>query len=578
MVPYMPPGNDIEFVLYDLFDAETEWAQIPAFDSFDRDTVRAIVTECGKLARDVMAPLSQSSDEEGAHWNDGVVTAPEGFKDAYAALAAGGWLGVSGNPEFGGQGLPKMLTASLEEMFWGANTNLWLYATLTVGAAICVDAHADEDTRRLYLPKFYSGEWTGAMALTEAHAGTDLGLIRTRATPRSDGRYSITGTKIFITSGEHDLVKNIVHLVLAKVPDAPGGSRGISLFLVPKYIPGDDGLLGERNGFESASIEHKMGIKGSATSVINYGDAIGYLIGEPNQGLACMFTMMNYERLSVGIQGLGLAERAYQVSSSYAKERVQGRVPEGSRDANTDADAIVGHPDVRRMLLTQRAYNEGGRAFSMYVGLQLDRAKYAPIEAVREKASGFVDLLTPVAKAFITDRGLECTLLGQQVFGGHGYIREWGVEQLVRDVRIAQIYEGANGIQALDLVSRKVLRDGGATVGELIDDIRQTEVPGRYTAAMDEALNAWQEVTRWLCDSAPSDSNLPGAASVDYLDMTGHVLYAWMWARMAGVSGSTDKRYVADYYFAKLLPRYYSLAASIRGGSASLMEPSSDWF
>ncbi|MEC8833176.1 MAG: acyl-CoA dehydrogenase C-terminal domain-containing protein [Pseudomonadota bacterium] len=578
MLPYTPPEKDIEFVLYDLFDAETEWAKIPAFGSFDRGTVGAILTECGKLTSDIMAPLSQSSDEEGAHWDNGVVTAPEGFKDAYDALAAGGWLGVSGNPAFGGQGLPKMLTVSLEEMFWGANTNLWLYATLTVGAAICVDAHADEVTRRLYLPKFYSGAWTGAMALTEAHAGTDLGLIRTRAIPRPDGSYRITGTKIFITSGEHDLAENIVHLVLAKLPDAPGGSRGISLFLVPKYLPRDDGSLGDRNGLESVSIEHKMGVKGSATSVISYTDATAYLIGEPNQGLACMFTMMNYERLSVGIQGLGLAERAYQASSSYAKERVQGRVPEGPRAENTDADAIVGHPDVRRMLLTQRAYNEGGRAFSTYVGLQLDLAKYASDGKVREKASRFVDLLTPVAKAFITDRGLECTLLGQQVFGGHGYIREWGVEQLVRDVRIAQIYEGANGIQALDLVGRKVLRDGGATVVELIDDIRQTEVLEQYTAPLDEALVAWQEVTRWLCDKAPSDSNLPGAASVDYLDMTGHVLYAWLWARMAGVSDSKDKRYVADYYFAKLLPRYFALEASIRGGSESLMEPSSNWF
>ena len=578
MSPYAPPIDDIEFVLYDLFDAEAEWAQIPVLDSFDRDTVAAILTECGKLTRDVMAPLSQSSDEEGAHWNDGVVTAPEGFREAYDALATGGWLGVSGNPAFGGQGLPKMLTASLEEMFWGANTNLWLYATLTVGSAICVDVHADDATRRLYLPKFYSGSWTGAMALTEAQAGTDLGLIRTRAIPHADGSYRVTGTKIFITSGEHDLAENIVHLVLAKLPDAPGGSRGISLFLVPKYLPQDDGSLGRRNGLESASIEHKMGVKGSATSVINYTYATGYLVGEPNQGLACMFTMMNYERLSVGIQGLGLAERAYQAASSYAKERVQGRIPDGSTTERTAADAIVGHPDVRRMLLTQRAYNEAGRAFSAYVGLQLDRAKYASVGTVQAKAKRFGDLLTPVAKAFMTDRGLECTLLGQQVFGGHGYIREWGVEQLVRDVRIAQIYEGANGIQALDLVGRKVLKDGGATVIELIDDIRQTQVPERYAASLDEALSAWQEVTRWLCDNAPADSNLPGAASVDYLDMTGHVLYAWLWARMAGVSDSPDKRYIADYYFAKLLPRYYALDASIRSGSASLMEPASDWF
>ena len=458
MLRYQPPVDEMLFVLFDVLGAEEKWSRMAAFREVDRSLVAAVLGEAGKLAAGI-APLYQSADASPPRWSEGHVATPPGFKEAFGNLASGGWFGVSGNADYGGQGLPKMLTVLLEEMFWGANTNLYLYGALTVGAALCLEAHADEDVKRRYLPELYAGRWTGAMALTESHAGTDLGLIRTRAEPLADGGYAVTGTKIFITSGEHDLAENIVHLVLAKLPDAPPGNRGISLFLVPKFLPN-----GDRNGFSSGSIEHKMGIRGSATSVIHYDGAVGALIGQPNRGLACMFTMMNHARLSVGVQGLGLAELACQNAAAYARERLQGRAATGPKNVGGDADSILVHPDVRRMLLTQRAFVAAGRAFGAYVGLQIDLAENADDDAARAAAARRVDLLTPVAKAFLTDRGLECAVLAQQTFGGHGYIVEHGVEQIVRDVRITQIYEGANGIQALDFAARKVCRDGGAAL------------------------------------------------------------------------------------------------------------------
>jgi alkylation response protein AidB-like acyl-CoA dehydrogenase len=379
--------------------------------------------------------------------------------------------------------MPKLLGCLVEEMFWAANSSLYLYGTLTVGAAISIDAHGTEAQKALYLPKLYAGTWTGVMALTEAHAGSDLGIMRTKAEPRADGSYAITGTKIFITSGDHDLAENIVHLVLARLPDAPPGTRGISLFIVPKFLPDGAGHPGERNRFASGSIEHKMGINGSATCVMNYDGATGFLLGEPHQGLAAMFTMMNYERLSVGLQGLGAGELAYQQAARYAGERRQGRGPGGPVNREAEADLLVAHPDVRRMLLTLRALTEGGRAFAMLVGTQLDRGRYLE----DAEAQALSELLTPIAKAFLTDRGFECAVLAQQVFGGHGFIREWGVEQIVRDTRIAQIYEGTNGIQAMDLVTRKVLRDGGHTLGRLLARMRATRVPEGYAAPLGAA-------------------------------------------------------------------------------------------
>lgn len=568
MLSYSPPLADMEFVLFDVFDAETEWARMPALKDTDKALALAVLTEAGKVTSEVMAPLYQASDAEGAHWQDGTVSAPQGFKEAFKALAEGGWFGVAGNAEHGGQGLPKMLTVPLEEMLWGANVSLYLYGALTVGAAVCIDTHGDETMKRTYLPKLYGGEWTGAMALTESHAGTDLGMIRTRAEPAADGTYEITGTKIFITSGEHDVADNIVHLVLAKLPDAPAGSRGISLFLVPKVLPD-----GTRNTFASGSIEHKMGIRGSATSVINYEAATGYLVGAPNGGLANMFTMMNHARLSVGIQGLGLGELAYQNAVAYARERLQGRSPSGPKNPDASADSILVHPDVRRMLLTQRALTEGGRAFAAFVGMMLDRAKYATDPAERESAQALVDLLTPVVKAFLTDRGLEGAVLAQQVFGGHGYIVEHGMEQIVRDARIAQIYEGTNGVQALDFTARKVLRDGGATLRRLIGQMADDPVPEEFAAPLADALAAMEAATAHLLAGAPSDPDLPGAVSADFLELTGLGIYAWLWARMAhlDVDARLNKTDVARFFYAKLLPKTRMLLSSIEAGADSVM-------
>ena len=567
MLEYSPPLADMSFVLFDVFAADKEWSRMPALDDADKELALAVLAEAGKVASEVMAPLYQPSDAEGAHWHDGAVSAPAGFETAFAALAEGGWFGVAGNAAYGGQGLPKMLTVPLEEMLWSANVSLYLYGALTVGAAVCIDTHGDEAMKRHYLPKLYSGEWTGAMALTESHAGTDLGMIRTRAVPVGDA-YEITGTKIFITSGEHDVAANIVHLVLAKLPDAPAGSRGISLFLVPKYLPD-----GTRNNFSSGSIEHKMGIRGSATSVINYDGATGYLVGAPNGGLANMFTMMNHARLSVGIQGLGLGELAYQNALAYARERLQGRAASGPKNPDAPADPILVHPDVRRMLLTQRAFAEGGRAFATFVGLMLDRAKYADEAVERGEAQAFVDLLTPLVKAFLTDRGMEGAVLAQQVFGGHGYIVEHGMEQIVRDARIAQIYEGTNGVQALDFTARKVLRDGGRTLKRLLDDMADETVPAEFSAPLSEAIAAIDQALAHLLVGARSDPDLPGAVSVDFLELTGLGIYAWLWARMAQADADSthNKVDVARFFYAKLLPRTRSLLASIEAGAASVM-------
>ena len=574
MLSYTPPTDDMAFLLFDVFDAESQWAATADLREVDKDLALAVLAEAAKLAQSLV-PLYQSSDAAGARWHDGAVSAPPGFQSAFAELAGGGWFGVRGNPEYGGQGLPTMLTVLLEEMFWGANTNLYLYGALTTGAALCIDAHADEATKKTFLPQLYSGNWTGAMALTEAHAGTDLGLIRTKATPTADGSYAITGTKIFITSGEHDLAENIVHLVLAKLPDAPAGNRGISLFLVPKILAD-----GTRNGFASGSIEHKMGIRGSATSVINYEQAQGWLIGEPNQGLACMFTMMNHARLSVGIQGLGLTELAFQNAAAYARERLQGRAPSGPANPSAAADSILVHPDVRRMLLTQRAFAEGGRALGVYVGSLLDQAKYAMDGERRRTALRRVDLLTPVVKAFLTDRGMECALLAQQIFGGHGYIVEHGIEQVVRDMRITQIYEGANGIQALDFTARKVLRDGGAALRELLDDARSEAVADEFATPLTTAAEALQRTAAGLVAGARDDPDLPGAAATDFLELTGLVILAWLWAKMARADEDArlDKRSTARFFYAKLLPKTLALEQSIKAGASSVMALSMERF
>jgi alkylation response protein AidB-like acyl-CoA dehydrogenase len=584
MADYKAPLRDMRFVLNEVFDVASLWAQLPALaDTVDADTVEAILEEAGKVTARSIAPLSRNADEEGCRWNDTAVSTPTGFIQAYKTYAEGGWVGVGGDPLHGGMGMPKVVSAQVEEMVNSASLSFGLYPMLTAGACLSINAHASEALKAAYLPNMYSGQWAGSMCLTEPHAGTDLGIIRTRAEPQADGAYKVTGTKIFITGGEHDLTENIIHLVLAKLPDAPAGPKGISLFLVPKFMVNADGSLGARNAVSCGSIEHKMGIQASATCVMNFDEAVGYIVGEPNKGLAAMFTMMNYERLGVGIQGLASAERSYQNAVEYARDRLQSRSPTGAKAQDKIADPIIVHPDVRRMLLTMKASNEGGRAFSTYVAMQLDTAKFSEEPASRKRAEDLVALLTPVAKAFLTDLGLESTVHGQQVFGGHGYIREWGQEQLVRDVRITQIYEGTNGIQALDLMGRKVVGSGGAMYQVFSDEIRQfiaTAAPtlGEFTKPLAAALDNLDELTNWVLDRARANPNEIGAASVEYLHAFGYTAYAYMWALMARAALAApvqddfyaSKLGTARFYFARLLPRIHSLSASVKAGSESL--------
>ncbi len=584
MADYQAPLRDMRFVLNEVFDAPKLWQALPALaEVVDAETADAILEEAGKITANSIAPLNRSGDEEGCRWDGGAVSTPAGYREAYQLYAEGGWVGVGGDPAFGGMGMPKVISAQVEEMMNSASLAFGLYPMLTSGACLSIYAHASEELKQKYLPNMYAGVWSGSMCLTEPHAGTDLGIIRTKAEPQADGSYKVSGTKIFITGGEHDLTDNIIHLVLAKLPDAPAGSRGISLFLVPKVLVNDDGSLGERNSLSCGSIEHKMGIQASATCVMNFDGATGWMVGEPNKGLAAMFTMMNYERLGVGIQGLATGERSFQSAIEYARERIQSRAPTGPVAQDKAADPIIVHPDVRRMLLTMKALNEGGRAFSSYVALQLDIAKFSDDEAARQRAEAQVALLTPVAKAFLTDMGLETTVHGQQVFGGHGFIREWGQEQLVRDCRITQIYEGTNGIQALDLVGRKIVGSGGTMYQAFVDEIRAFVASAgadlsEFTEPLKAALDNLDELTAWVIDQAKANPNEIGAASVEYLHVFGYTAYAYMWARMAAVAlakqGEGDfyqsKLGTARFYFARLLPRIHSLTASVKAGSESL--------
>ena len=588
MAEYQAPLRDIRFVLNEVFEADKLWQSLPGLDgAIDAETADAMLEEAGKITSQTIAPLNRNGDEEGAVWNNGEVTTPAGFKQAYGTYAEGGWVGLSGNAEYGGLGMPKTLGVQVEEMLYGANSSFALYVALTAGSTLALDAHGSEELKQKYLPNMYAGTWAGTMCLTEPHAGTDLGIIRTKAVPEADGSYAVTGTKIFITGGEHDLTENIIHLVLAKLPDAPAGPKGISLFLVPKFLVNEDGSIGERNAVSCGSIEHKMGIKGSATCVMNFDGAKGYLIGELNKGLNAMFTMMNYERLSIGIQGIGCAEASYQSAVAYARERIQSRAPTGAVQPDKAADPIIVHPDVRRMLLTMKALTEGSRAFSTYVGMQLDTSKFATDPAICKKADDLVALLTPVAKAFFTDVGFENCVHGQQVFGGHGYIREWGQEQLVRDVRIAQIYEGTNGIQALDLMGRKTVANGGAFFSVFADEIKDfiadssAAEMAEFVQPLQSALENLQQLTAQVIERSKANPNEVGAASVEYLHTFGYTAYAYMWARMAKValaaSAEDDGFYqaklsTARFYFKRLLPRIHSLSESVRAGSDVLFE------
>ena len=592
MVEYKAPLRDMRFVMYDVFNIAEQWAKWPSVsETVDRETADAILEEAGKLASRTLAPLNRSGDEEGCQWDGGQVTTPEGFKEAYQLFAAGGWSGLGGNPVYGGMGMPKVLAAQFDEMVCSACLALTLYPSLGAGASLAIDAHACDALKEAYLPRMYSGEWAGTMCLTEPHAGTDLGIIRTKADDNGDGSYAITGTKIFITGGEHDLTENIIHLVLAKLPDAPSGPKGISMFLVPKFLVNEDGSLGERNALACGSIEHKMGINGSATCVMNFDGAKGYLVGELNKGLNAMFTMMNYERLFVGIQGLGSSEMSYQNALAYAQDRTQGRSASGAVQKDKAADPLMVHGDIRRMLLNMKALNEGGRAFSTYVAGQLDIAKFSDDAHEKEKASALVALLTPVVKAFLTDVGLESCIAGQQVFGGHGFIREWGQEQLVRDVRITQIYEGTNGIQALDLLGRKIALNGGAYLETFLSEVRASVgANDEFAEELLAAVDKLEALTGKLLAQSEHDPNVINSACVDYLNAFAYVAYGWMWSLMAKTAasklaaGSEDpswleaKQVTARYYFKRLLPRFESSAAAALSGTEELFTLSADQF
>lgn len=584
MAEYKAPLRDMRFVLNEVFEADKLWASLAGLEGVvDTETAEAILETCGQIASEVLAPLNREGDEVGSTWKDGEVTAAPGFKEAYQTYIEAGLNGLGGNPEFGGMGMPKTLVGQVEEMVQGSNMSFGLAPMLTAGACLSLNVHGSQELKEKYLPNMYSGVWAGAMDLTEPHAGTDLGIIRTKAEPNADGSFNVTGTKIFITWGEHDMAENIIHLVLAKLPDAPAGPKGISLFLVPKYLVNEDGSLGERNQFSCGSIEHKMGIKGSATCVMNFDGAKGWLVGEENKGLACMFTMMNYERLGVGVQGLGAAENSYQNAVEYARDRLQSRAPSGPQDKSKVADPIIVHPDVRRMLMTMRAFNEGSRAFSTYVGKWLDISKFSDNAEEQKHADAMVALLTPVAKAFLTDVAFESAVAGQQVFGGHGFIREWGQEQLVRDLRITQIYEGTNGIQALDLIGRKVAGNNGAFYKLFVEDVEAfinaqagNAAAAEFIEPLKSALENLNDLTQWIIEQAGQNPNEIGAASVEYLHVFGYTAFAYMWAKMAIVALAnegdfyTAKVATARFFMARLLPRYIGLTAAVKGGSDPL--------
>jgi alkylation response protein AidB-like acyl-CoA dehydrogenase len=584
---YQAPLKDMNFLLYDVFSMESLWQSMPNLsEHVDRETAQAILQECAKIAEQEIAPLSRQGDEIGVSFNEGQVTTAPGYKEAFRTYADGGWSGLGGDPEFGGMGMPKVITALHEEMLCSADIAFSLYPGLTAGAGLSIAKHATDALKERYLTRMYAGDWMASMCLTESHSGTDLGLIYTKAVPEEDGSFAVTGTKIFITAGEHDLTENIVHLVLAKLPGAPAGPRGISLFIVPKYQVNEDESLGEFNNVSCGSIEHKMGIHASATCVMNFDGSKGYLVGEENKGLACMFTMMNFERIGVGIQGISAAERSYQNALEYAKDRLQGRSLSGAKYPEKPADPIIVHGDVRRMLLNMKALTEGSRALSTYIAMTLDMATYGEGET-KTKGESLSALMTPLAKAFFTDLGFDNTVAGQQIFGGHGYIREWGQEQLVRDVRIAQIYEGTNGVQAMDLLARKVAASKGELMQVFIDEmntyIDQTSAENmqEFIQPLKEASNGLADLTQHVLVAAQGNIEELGTSANDYLHVFGYTAMAFIWAKMAESALAQDnlsdefytsKVKTARYYFARLLPRRLSLVASIKAGCDTLID------
>ncbi|MCB1881695.1 MAG: acyl-CoA dehydrogenase C-terminal domain-containing protein [Gammaproteobacteria bacterium] len=589
MPSYRAPIRDLQFVYHELLNADQTLASLPGFEETTADLVDAILEEGAKLFEQKIQPLNQLGDKQGCRFEAGEVTTPDGFKEAYNAYIEGGWGSLAVDPEWGGQGLPETISFMLEEMLTSANVSFSLYPGLTRGAISAINSHADDELKARYLPKMVEGVWSGTMCLTESQAGTDLGLVRTKAEPRPDGSYGITGTKIFITGGEQDLTENIIHLVLARLPGSPEGVKGISLFLVPKFLPDDDNEPAQRNHVSCGAIEQKMGIKGSSTCVLNFDNAQGFLIGPEHRGLACMFTMMNAERLAIGIQGLGLGEVAYQNAVAYARDRLQSRAAGGSAAPQLSADPLLVHPDIRRMLLTTRAYNEGARAVAVWTAVNIDLSHRHPDAAKRAEADDLVSLITPVIKAFFSDYGYETTALCQQVFGGHGYISEWGMEQFVRDARIAQIYEGTNGVQALDLVRRKLfIHDGRLPdrffrlLADYIEQQRTNQPLQPYLTPFIEALNLLRDLTAWLTEQGSENPNQLGAAATDYLRIFALTTSAWMWLRMIAVALENRDGNEVDFYRSKiqtggfflgrLLPQIHALNMAVRSGSDLLMD------
>jgi alkylation response protein AidB-like acyl-CoA dehydrogenase len=588
MPSYTAPIRDMQFVLHELLNVEQELKNLPAHAEIDADTINSILEEGAKFASEVIQPLNQSGDEEGCSYvGDGVVKAPKGFKEAYAQYVDAGWPALSCDVEHGGQGLPHFVNNAFYEMLNSANQAWTMYPGLTHGAYEALHAHGTPKQKKMYLPKLTSGHWTGTMCLTEPHCGSDLGMLRAKAEPVGDGSYLISGTKIFISSGEHDLAENIIHLVLARLPGAPEGTKGISLFIVPKFLPDAAGNPGERNPVKCQSIEHKMGIHGNATAVINLDGAKGWLVGEPNRGLNAMFVMMNGARLGVGMQSLGLAEVAYQNSLAYAKDRIQFRAAKGPVNQGKPADPIIVHADVRRMLLTQKAYVEAGRAFSYWLALNIDRELSHADAQQRQDSADLVALLTPIVKAFVSDNTWEGTNLALQCFGGHGFIKEWGMEQFVRDARINMIYEGTNSIQALDLLARKVLADGGAKLKKFGKLIQAFAAENSSNDAMKEFITPLMDIgdkvtqlTGEIAKKAQQNPEEATAATVPYLRVVGHMVYSYFWAQMAKIalenqaSGDgfyTAKLATARFYFAKLLPETAGYIRQARAGSDVLM-------
>ena len=597
MPQYNAPLRDIQFVMNELLDAGTHYQQIPGGEEATPDMVDAIIQEGAKFCEQVLSPLNQTGDSEGCQLENGEVKTPTGFKEAYKQYIEGGWPSMTSDVELGGQGLPNSLSMVMSEMVGTANWAFGMYPGLSHGCISTLEAHGSDEQKQLYLPKMISGEWTGTMCLTESHCGSDLGILRSKAQPNDDGTYSISGEKIFISAGDHDMADNIIHLVLAKLPDAPKGTKGISVFVVPKFIPDANGNPGERNNVSVGSIEEKMGIHGNATCVLNFDGATGYLIGEPHKGLSYMFTFMNIARIGTAIQGLGAAELSFQGSLEYARERQAMRSLSGPKNPEGSADPIIVHPDVRRMLMTQKALAEGGRAMIYYAAQQADITTRSEDAEARKEADELLSFLTPIAKAFLTETGIEAANLGMQVFGGHGYISEWGMEQIVRDARIGSIYEGTTGIQALDLLGRKVLMTQGESLKRFTKKVHvfcKEHGDNKQLAEFIEPLAAfnkeWGDLTMKLGSSAMKDREEVGAASYDYLMYSGYGVLAYLWAEMAEVAqrkleeGTTEEAFytaklqTARFYFKRMLPRAKAHADAMTSGADNLMDMQEEHF